>query len=70
MNAALNFEVLKGKTLFMCEGKPRGLLVTRSGHRMRKRAVKFADEHAALNWCLAGRVTFVLMPGITKNQLN
>lgn len=62
MNPALSFTAMPGKTLFMAAANPKAVLVTRAGKRMRRRSFNFADEHAALDWCLQRRATFVLTP--------
>ena len=38
------------------------LLVTRTAGRRRARRLQFANEHAALDWCLAKQATFLLTP--------
>ncbi len=59
-----------GKTLFMAAASPAAVLVTRTGNRMRKRSMKFLGEHAALDWCLARRATFVLLPAGSDSGLS
>lgn len=49
------------KALFKSVDNPQALLVTRSGRRRRRCPMRFADEHAALDWCLAHRANFVLL---------
>jgi hypothetical protein len=52
----------QGKTLFKMAANGLAVLVTRSGNKMRRRHIKFADDHAALSWCLDRRVTLILLP--------
>ena len=70
MNLPANFLAAPGKTLFMAAGDSWAVIVTRSGKKFRQRARQFLDEHAALNWCLNRRVTFVLLPRSGDNKLN
>lgn len=46
------------KTLFMTAANLNAILVVNSGNRRRKRTLTFADEHAALDWCLHRKATF------------
>ena len=62
MNLLENFSGFPGKTLFMAAANPQAVLVTRLGKRMRRRLLDFPDAHAALDWCLNRRATFVLLP--------
>jgi hypothetical protein len=57
---------MSGKTLFMSAGRTQAVMVTRIGKKMQRRYLNFRDAHAALDWCLDRRATFVLMPGITE----
>ena len=66
----LEFYGPHGNTLFMTAATSRAVLVTRAGKRMRRRALDFANEHAALDWCLSRRAIFVLMPRAAKVKLN
>ena len=50
------------KTLWMVAGNKAALLVTNRAGRRRRRKLRFPDEHAALDWCLARQATFVLTP--------
>ena len=62
MTLPADFFAVPGKTLFMVAANRQAVLVTRAGKRMTRRSLKFLDEHAALNWCLDRRATFVLLP--------
>jgi len=62
MNLPAEFLGMPGKTLFKVAADPWAVIVTRSGKKFRQRALKFLDEHAALNWCLKRRATLVLLP--------
>lgn len=70
MNLPADFLAAPGKTLFMAAANRQAVLVTRAGNKMRQRTLDFADEHAALNWCLDRRATFVLLPRSGDNKLN
>jgi len=70
MNPPLDFLAAPGKTLFMAAANPAAELVTRTAKRMRRRTMKFADEHAALDWCLQRAAIFVLLPRRTDPELN
>ncbi|MEI7534132.1 MAG: hypothetical protein WCK57_07145 [Verrucomicrobiae bacterium] len=61
---------MPGKTLFMTAANRDAVLVTRTGNQMRRRALNFADEHAALNWCLDRQATFVLLPKKSNHAQN
>ena len=50
------------KTLFMAARNPQAILVIIKAGKLRSRKLRFADEHAALDWCLASRATFTLVP--------
>jgi hypothetical protein len=51
------------KTLFFDATLQAAVLVTnRNGHR-RDTPMQFRDAHDALNWALANRCTFVMIPG-------
>ena len=56
-----------GKTLFMTVSNRAALLVTSTAGRRRKRRLQFANEHAALDWCLAKQATFLLTPAGTPD---
>ncbi|MDR3460142.1 MAG: hypothetical protein P4N60_22165 [Verrucomicrobiae bacterium] len=62
MDQPTNFPALAGKTVFMSAACRLAVLVTSSDKRMRKRSVDFPDAHAALDWCLKHKATFVLLP--------
>ena len=70
MNLPADFFAVPGKTLFMVAANRQAVLVTRAGKRMSRRALEFLDEHAALNWCLDRRATFVLLPSSPDSKLN
>ena len=69
MNLPANFPAL-GKTLFMAATSRQAVLVTRTANQMRQRTLDFADEHAALTWCLDRQATFVLLPAKDTSKLN
>lgn len=52
----------QSKTLFVQEGNPACVLVTRTGQKMRQKAMKFATSLAAFEWCCAGSVGMVYEP--------
>jgi hypothetical protein len=57
------------KTLFLESPGIAGVLVELAGKRRRSRPLKFADAHAALDWCIqehAGPV-FYFSPNPAKN---
>lgn len=58
------------KTVFMTAGNSSAIIATRTGKKMRRRMVKFPDAHAALDWCLDRRATFVLVPAAADPKLN
>jgi hypothetical protein len=70
MNLPAEFMEMPAKTLFKVAGDPWAVIVTRSGKKFCQRALKFLDEHAALNWCLKRRATLVLLPPATPANLN
>jgi len=70
MNLPPEFSALPGKTLFMAAADSWAVIVTRTGKKFRQRAVKFSDAHAALDWCLKRRATFVLLPRRADPKLN
>ena len=70
MNLPVEFSAMPGKTLFMAAADSWAVIVTRSGKKFRQRARQFSDEHAALNWCLKRRATFVLLPHRADPKLN
>jgi hypothetical protein len=59
-----------GRTLFMAASNRAAVLITRTRNKMRRRSLIFSDEHAALDWCLDCRATFVLTPADTNPKLN
>jgi len=70
MNPPLDFLAAPGKTLFMAAANPQGVLVTRTGNKLRRRTLNFSDAHAALDWCLRRAAIFVLLPRSGDNKLN
>jgi hypothetical protein len=70
MKLSAAFSELPGKTLFMAAGNPQAVLVTRTAKRMRQRALAFPTAHAALDWCLHRRASFVLVPALANPKLN
>jgi hypothetical protein len=70
MKLPADFLAVPGKTLFMVVANPLAVLVTRSAKRMRQRTMKFPTPHAALDWCLNRRATFVLLPHRADPKLN
>lgn len=69
MNLPADFFGRARKTLFMAAANPKAVLVTRAGKRMRQRTLDFPSPHAALDWCLHRRATFVL-PRSHASELN
>lgn len=53
---------MPGRTLFKVAANGRAVLITRTGQRTRRRHIHFANDHAALDWCLDRRTTLVLLP--------
>jgi hypothetical protein len=64
------FSEMPGKTLFMAAGNRQAVLVTRTANKMRQRALNFPGAHAALDWCLNRRASFVLVPSAANPKLN
>ena len=55
------------QTLWMAAGNRAALLVTNRAGRRRRRKLRFVDEHAALDWCLARQATFILSPAVAPD---
>jgi hypothetical protein len=56
------FTPMPVKTLFKVTANGRAVLITRTGRRMHRRHINFADDHAALDWCLRRQATLILLP--------
>jgi hypothetical protein len=64
------FNLLPALTLFMVVANTKAMLVTRAGKKFRRRALTFADAHAALKWCMDRKAAFVLLPQANDFKLN
>jgi len=51
------------KTLFFDATLQSAILVTNRDGRRVKEPMSFLEAHAALDWCLANKCTFVMLPG-------
>jgi hypothetical protein len=56
------------KTVFMTAGSGAAVLVQRRGKKFVERELKFADAHAALDWCLKHQANFSYLQGADPAQ--